>query len=39
LFWFARKTPVDDQKAQAALYFKMLLEPETFPTGRRQQTL
>jgi len=33
LFWFTRKTPVDVQKAQASCYFKMLLEPETFPTG------
>jgi len=36
LFWFARKTHVDAQKAQAAHYFKLLIEPETFPTGRQR---
>lgn len=36
LFWFTRKTPVDAQKAQASHYFKMLLEPETFPAGQQQ---
>ena len=34
LFWFTRKTPVDGQKAQSSHYFKMLIEPETFPAGQ-----
>jgi len=36
LFWFTRKTHVDSQKAQAAHYFKSLIEPETFPTGHQR---
>lgn len=33
LFWFKKKVILDEQKAQASQFFKLLIEPETFPRG------
>ena len=33
LFWYSRKVSLEDQKTQSIQFFKLLIEPETFPRG------